>query len=156
MPLELTRQLGGMLLVRGDLEHYHRLLDLRYTAIRDFGDPLRLWGNHLANIYAHRQIERGGTPIKFAALSPRYRAWKAVHYPGRPILVRTARMKYGYTSRATKTRLTVDNKQPYWIYHQTGTSRMPARKVFQVGEEEFNLLRGLMRDHVLRMHGVTP
>ena len=65
-------------------------------------------------------------------------------------------MKYGYTSHATRTRLTVDNKQPYWIHHQTGTSRMPARKVFQVGEEEYNLLRGLMRDHVLRMRGVIP
>jgi len=72
--MELTRQLGGMLLVRGGLEHYHRLLDLRHTSIRDFREPLRLWGNHLTDIYAHRQIEQGGEPIKFAALSPRYRA----------------------------------------------------------------------------------
>jgi phage gpG-like protein len=38
-----------------------------------------------------------GKPKKFAKLSKKYKAWKALHYPGRPILVLTGRLKRSLT-----------------------------------------------------------
>jgi phage gpG-like protein len=155
MPLELTRQVGQMIVARGDVGHFKRLLDLRYTSMRDFQEPLRLWGIYLTEVYAPGQINAQGAPIEFAPLSPRYKRWKDQHYPGRSILVRTGAMQRGYTFRNTATRLTVDNSQSYWIYHQTGTRKMPARKVFQLTDEDYNLLRRMIKDHVLKTYGVT-
>jgi phage gpG-like protein len=155
MPLELTRQVGNFIVARGDVERFKKLLDLRQASIKDFSEPLRLWGVYLTEVYAPGQINRGGMPVKFVPLSPRYARWKALHYPGRPILIRTGAMQRGYTFKSTATRLTVDNRQPYWIYHQTGTRKMPARKVFQLDEEDYRLLRTMIKDHVLKAHGVT-
>lgn len=156
MPLELTRQVGNLIIIRGDIEHYKRFLDLRHASVRDFSEPLRLWGVYLTEVYAPGQINAGGAPVKFAPLSPRYRRWKELHYPGRPILVRTGAMQRGYTFRNTATRLHVDNRMAYWIFHQTGTRKMPARKVFQLGPEDYRLLQTMIKDHVLKAHGVTP
>ena len=66
-------------------------------------------------------------------LSPEYAAWKAKHYPGAPILVRTGKMKellLDKTSAVTveKQRMIYHPRSEYAGYHQRGTSKMPARK----------------------------
>jgi len=79
---------------------------------------------------------------KWAPLKPEYAGWKAVHFPGAPILVRTGDLERSLTSpndanavrmEARKT-LTLGTRVPYAGYHQRGTSKMPARKEIQLTE----------------------
>lgn len=83
---------------------------------------------------------RGGQ--RWQALSPAYRQWKEKHFPGRPILVRTGTLKRSLTVIGTtgsesiresdEMSLTLGSRVPYAIYHQRGTSRMPARPPMQI------------------------
>ena len=85
-------------------------------------------------------------------LSPVYAGWKAMHYPGRPILERTGSLvdsltnpnsPHGVRIEERKT-LTLGSRLPYAIYHQTGTSRMPARPEIQFPEA----LKRTMMHHI--------
>lgn len=76
-------------------------------------------------------------------LSTRYAKWKAVHYPGMPLLERSGAMKAGLTqsgpyavrdSSATMMNFGTINV-PWASYHQTGTPFMPARAPFDFGPE---------------------
>lgn len=66
-------------------------------------------------------------------LSPAYARWKAIHFPGRPLLVRTGDMHNQLTSQQkavlveTHRTLVLGTTVPYAIFHAEGTSRMPAR-----------------------------
>jgi phage gpG-like protein len=75
-----------------------------------------------------------GTP--WAPLSPKYRAWKAAHFPGQPILVRTGRLRTSLTQRplgieevSTKG-LRLGTDVPYAQWHQRGTRVMPRRQLY--------------------------
>lgn len=75
---------------------------------------------------------KAGQPAGWAPLSPAYQAWKAKHYPGRPILVRQGGMKGALLNRALsvtvlKQRMLYHPPNRYAGYHQTGTRHMPAR-----------------------------
>lgn len=75
------------------------------------------------------------------ALSPRYGAWKATHFPGRPLLVRTGDLRRSLTegpevSVIQPRRAIFGSAVEYGVYHQQGTSRMPRRKVVDFSEAE--------------------
>jgi phage gpG-like protein len=84
--------------------------------------------------------EEGGA--RWAALSPEYAGWKAVHYPGMKILHRTGVMEDSLTKEGApgavfigeRKRLTMGTSISYAVYHQRGTSRMPARPEIQLTE----------------------
>lgn len=74
----------------------------------------------------------------WAALSPRYRAWKDRHVPGKPILERTGALRDSvrWTGRrlgpggifdAQPAFAVIGTRVPYGAAHQTGTARLPAR-----------------------------
>lgn len=75
-----------------------------------------------------------GAAGSWAALSPAYARWKASRYPGKPILRRTDAL---YAALTGNTGATIYEAEPqqlvlgaaitYGMYHQRGTSRMPAR-----------------------------
>lgn len=70
----------------------------------------------------------------WSALSPKYGAWKAKHYPGRGILVRSGDLRESLASNLgvrefTRKSMTVGTQIPYASYHQNGTRTMPARKL---------------------------
>jgi phage gpG-like protein len=75
-------------------------------------------------------------------LSAAYGEWKEVHYPGKPILQRTGDLFKSLTSSSDanavcieeRKKLTLGSRVSYSIYHQTGTSRMPARPEIQLTE----------------------
>lgn len=107
-----------------------------------FGDnvsDLRPAFNDMADEFvALQRANFGGGGSVYGAwspLSPVYAAWKAVHYPGRPILTRTGALRDDLTQRP----LAVENIDPhrmelgtdreYAAYHQRGTARMPQRKI---------------------------
>jgi phage gpG-like protein len=78
----------------------------------------------------------------WAALSPKYAAWKAKHYPGKPILEATGALRGSLTSRpfgveeVSATRAVFGTDIEYAAYHQTGTEKMPARPPMQLPEAE--------------------
>ena len=74
----------------------------------------------------------------WAKLSPAYKVWKSINYPGQPILVRTGALRNsmvwtgtgpgpGGIFQATPSFAIAGTSIPYGRYHQTGTDRMPAR-----------------------------
>jgi phage gpG-like protein len=83
----------------------------------------------------------GGGKFKsgaWAQLSPKYRIWKQQHYPGQPILVREGVLREsvrwsgkalgpGGIFDAHPSFVVAGTAIPYGKYHDTGTSRMPAR-----------------------------
>lgn len=86
-------------------------------------------------------FRREGTPERWVALSPAYAAWKAVHFPGKPILERTGRMKRSISTltgdvdtvnKMEKLRAEFGTVVPYAHYHQEGAPNLPQRKVVQL------------------------
>src|SRR2546425_6010825 len=79
---------------------------------------------------------------RWAALSPEYATWKALHFPGRGILVRSGVLKASLTQtddphavvHMTPTGLEIGSDVPYGIFHQVGTTRMPQRPPMRVSE----------------------
>lgn len=75
----------------------------------------------------------------WAPLSPSYAAWKAIHYPGKPILERTGALRRALTTRPLGVERIEDefgefgvggslgSGVDYAVYHQQGTPKMPAR-----------------------------
>jgi len=66
---------------------------------KDLRKPFNEIGNdfYRAN---KRNFNAEGTPQKFKELSEKYAEWKNLHYPGRPILVLTGRLKRSLTGEA--------------------------------------------------------
>lgn len=120
-------------------------------------DILDVFDRSAANI-EQRQFSTlgtfGGTP--WAPLNRRYAAWKAVHYPGRPILRREGNLYQAATHPTvtpTPQGVTIRVSDPKVGYHQDGTQHMPARQV--VPRDAYRriwrghwerYLRGLARD----------
>lgn len=90
--------------------------------------------------------QQGGGPARgtWAQLTPAYEAWKSVHYPGAPILVRRGDLQEALTSsgsphaaRDWSASMFNFGTQglPYASYHQTGTHRMQDRPPFDFAAE---------------------
>lgn len=120
--------------------------------LSDLSEPLDEYGRYLVEEHIPRQFKRQGTPKRWASLSKKYREWKEKHYPGRPILVLSGRMKAGFRWKARKRSLQIinrvtagqKNKTPRWQWHQSGTGKMPARPMLQVTDKDLAVLSGLI------------
>lgn len=96
----------------------------------------------------------GGWP----KLSPVYEAWKNKKYPRRPLLVVNGRLRMSLTNKgsddmvyeAGKLSLKLGTKVPYAIYHQTGTSKMPARPPIELTERQKNLWPKLIQEYLFK------
>ncbi len=102
------------------------------------GQDLRpVWNFIVSDFFAlegQQFATEGGLGRPWPPLSPVYAAWKAKHFPGQPILVRTGRLRASLTGRNADTvevqepqLLRIGTRVPYARFHQTGTSRMPPR-----------------------------
>lgn len=126
----------------GDQQVGRTLTGLMDT-IADAREPLDAIGNRIAAFEERQFSSQGGYGSGgWSPLSPRYAAWKAKHYPGKPILQRTGELKASLTSRPfgidevdLKTAV-FGTGLPYSAYHQHGTDRMPMRKPLEVPEYE--------------------
>lgn len=78
----------------------------------------------------------------WSPLSPKYAAWKARHYPGKPILERTGELLRSLTERPLDVevilpdRMVIGSAVTYGRYHQNGTPRMPQRRPVELSEAE--------------------
>jgi phage gpG-like protein len=99
--------------------------------------------------------KRGGQAIEG------YAAWKEVHYPGKPILQRTGDLMASLTNPndpntvriEERKALTLGSRIPYAIYHQTGTSKMPARPEIQLTEAFKRTTMHHVQQYLVQMAG---
>ncbi len=92
------------------------------------------------------QGSRGGA--QWQPLSENYGKWKARKYPGKPILVKTERLRRSFSLGGQKggdqvyeaqpLSLTMGTAVPYARYHQRGTARMAARPILQPTQRDID------------------
>lgn len=92
-----------------------------------------------------KQFESEGSygGVGWQPLSPRYAAYKEARYGSKPIMVISGLLKESltgdnpyYFEKIEPLRLTFGSTVPYGIYHQTGTSKMPQRKLINLNEND--------------------
>lgn len=117
----------------------------RFTEqLRDLHD---LWPGvvpELRDITREQFAGQGVGPAgSWPALSPKYAAWKAQRYPGKPILQRTGRLIESMTGNrpdsiveARPDSLEFGTRVPYAAYHQRGAGRLKQRKIFDFNEQQ--------------------
>jgi hypothetical protein len=76
----------------------------------------------------------------WSPLSPKYAAWKARHYPGAPILVRTGELRDSLTNGPdirviTRSAMAVGSGVDHGLYHQRGDG-VPQRRPIEFPEDE--------------------
>lgn len=90
----------------------------------------------------------------WSPLSPRYAAWKAAHYPGMPILVRTGTLRKSLTDGPA---VRILEPQDMWIgsdvaygkYHQRGAGRLPQRKPVDIPESVRREFVHILQRHII-------
>lgn len=127
---------------------------------RDTSPAWRAWGDDVAAAFTEQFRSEGARLLKsvWAPLSPRYAAWKARHFPGKPILQRTGEMMTGFTRRplviervdSNSGTFGSDRKPAKW--HQHGTRRMPARPIARKDDELKDAASRHLSRHI--MHGL--
>lgn len=119
-----------------------------------------LWTERIDNAF---ESKGGSIGKKWAPLSPAYALWKGRHFPGRPLLVRTGRMKRSLTdstsrdmifSRKGGRQLIIGTRVFYAKYHQYGYRKdspkrvLPARPFIKVDQGVANKFAEEMRKDV--------
>ena len=125
--------------------------------MEDVRPVMERFGRYLVEEHIPHQFEVRGTPRPWAGLDQEYARRKAIRFPGMPILEATRRMKKGFSHEARPRSLRITNRvkagqsagsKPRWIYHQSGTSTMPARQVLQMRQIDYQKLREFASDHL--------
>ena len=109
-------------------------------------DAVPLW-DKLADRFGALERRQFGTEGAYGSggwvpLSPRYAAWKAAHYPGKPILEREGALKDSLTRRPFGVEvlepafMVVGSGIPYGRFHQSGGPRLPQRRPVELPESE--------------------
>ncbi|HEY3283071.1 MAG TPA: phage virion morphogenesis protein [Armatimonadota bacterium] len=104
---------------------------------------------HMGEVFGSEgAAQKGG---KWQALSPRYAAWKARHYPGRPILERTGALKDSLTTGLTVEKgpgeMTLSSAVRYGIYHQSRRPRksnLPRRPIINLPQSVTTRWRAML------------
>jgi phage gpG-like protein len=97
-----------------------------------------------------------GSRGRWSELTPLYRNWKSVNYPGKPILQMTGSLKNSLTKKTsghveiiTKNSITLGSTNPTFIYHQKGTRKMRARPPIIFTEYQGRKWVNIMKDHIM-------
>jgi hypothetical protein len=104
----------------------------------------------------------GGTFGRWRRLSPQYKVWKDVHFPGRGILVRTGALRAslmgrglagsggGFIYKPGKMGLSIGSSVPYAIYHQTGNPDLPKRKPIDPNEAQKRRWMKILHEYIFK------
>lgn len=141
--------------VNVDLSGLVHLLEGMQRRAGDLRPAWERWGDDVADALRdqfHTEGARFGEA--WAALSPRYAAWKTLHFPGKTVLRRTDRLYASLTHRPFAVeRVHADSAEfgtdvPYAIFHQRGTRFMPARPIISDDSELIDKARRLVARHI--------
>lgn len=111
----------------------------------DIADWTKFWTERFAPFF-YRMVQQdfvlegGASGASWAPLSPAYAAWKAEHFPGKGILVRSGALKAslaaadapGAIFRTTPTSLELGTSARGALYHQLGGKHLPQRPPMRV------------------------
>jgi phage gpG-like protein len=125
------------------------VLNRAFNRVEQFISDFRsIWPNVAGEIYAinAEQFESQGAAGKsgrWAALSPAYARFKAIAFPGQPILQAEGHMVASLTDpnaadaiyQPQKDELIIGTKDPKAAAHHRGTGRLPARPIFSFTEQ---------------------
>lgn len=136
-----------------DLIEYMDELKLRMV---DLQPVFERFGEYIVGEHIPHQFAVQGTPRAWAALSPAYARWKAINFPGMPLLQRTRRMVRGFSFEAKPRSLRITNrvtagqsvKIPRWRLHQEGTGKMPARPILQFTNKDRDKMHEFTKEHL--------
>lgn len=126
------------------------VLNRAFNRVEEYISDFRLiWPNVATEIYAinREQFESEGATGasgKWAALSPAYARFKAIKFPGKPILQAEGTMMESLTDpealgaiyRPEATVLTIGSKDPKALAHQLGLGHLPVRPIFSFSEPQ--------------------
>tara|TARA_Y100000310_G_scaffold269827_1_gene283307 strand:- start:22145 stop:22621 length:477 start_codon:yes stop_codon:yes gene_type:complete len=106
----------------------------RYVAeMKDFSEVFEDISKYLFSTSA-KIFKAQGDPIPFAPLSPKYKEWKARHFPGRPILVLRGPLKESLTAGSSDTIKNIGKLSMEW-----GTRVVYARRQHRAGRKPIQL-----------------
>ena len=112
--------------------------------IKDMRPAFKLMAESFKKI-EQKQFDSEGSHggSRWELLSNDYATWKAANFGGLPILQLTGLMRESltggnpwYVERITEDSLVLGSKIGYAIFHQRGTSTMPARPVINLSEQD--------------------
>lgn len=135
-----------------------QVIDRRFAMLseqsRDLSEPLgELMDQILDSVALQFDTEGAESGALWAPLSDDYGAWKAEHYPGRPILVRDGAMKLAMLNKLDAVHVSAERAEYHPLseiagYHQTGADwlgpawghgsyphHLPQRKMVDLSEE---------------------
>jgi phage gpG-like protein len=130
-----------------------RRLHAMETAVTDMRPAWDVLRERFIKNMSRTFAAEGGNSGKWSPLSPQYGAWKMKRYSGKKILQRTGDLLNSVTSE-----LAIDIRGPqtmilgsdssYGGYHQTGTRKMPQRKMIDFSEYERRVWVTVIRAHL--------
>ena len=137
-----------MIRFRGEIDG-DQVLNRAFNRVGQFISDFRpIWPRVADEIYQINQeqfdSEGGkGASGRWAALSPAYKKWKEVNYPGQPILRLTNALYESLTDpeapdavyQPSRDELVIGTRVEYATAHQRG-GRMPARPIFSFTEQQ--------------------
>ena len=134
-----------MLQVTFDIEGVRELS----RSIQKIADEVKEWSpafrevsDYMYDAFAKEVFSSEGMSVgePWKPLSPEYAAWKARHYPGKGILVRTGKMQKSFRQQSGKDFAMIDNPSiPYFVYHQSrfiSRDKLPRRVMLRLGESQ--------------------
>lgn len=125
-----------MIDIKVNTDKLNRAMQRKINTLSDYEEPLRESGEWLLKDVDTNFRKQGalfGRGWKPLADSTRRQRARQGYPPARPILERTGRLRRGNKiKKVTKDTLTIGNDVDYFKYHQTGTRKMPQRKVLDI------------------------
>ena len=122
------------------------------SSLYDFKGAMGEIGAEGAKYYSNQAFASQGGVFggRWASLSPRYAAIKAVLYPGRPMMVRTGKMQDSFTYAASSKEVLIGNSAPQFKYHQSTAprSKMPRRAMMGVNDPVRKMVRTIIEADV--------
>jgi len=104
------------------------------TRVKNLSPAFRNIANSFRDI-EKKTFEGQGRPVGWKPLDPKYAAWKAKNYPGKPIMVLTGDLKKSLTSKGgdhveiiSPHELEIGTRDKLGLFHQKGAGRLPVRK----------------------------
>lgn len=98
-----------------------------------------------------------GEGMRWPQLNQDYAEWKAKHFPGKPMLVRTGALKRSMVTEGAGGNITVISKTgavfgssiSYGIYHDQGGTRLPQRNFSEPSDRRRNIWVKQIQDDII-------
>jgi phage gpG-like protein len=125
-------------------------LDATKDVLTDLQPEMAEIGAYLVDFFTNDVFETEGDVIgeSWADLSEKYNRQKIKQYPGRGTLERTGTLRHGFQAIPEAMACVLLNPTPYGIFHELGTSKMPARVFMKFDEERVSIIRDMILESV--------